>query len=630
MPILLWLPLNSDLTNNGFDQSAKLTSSATYTKGLITPKAYYCNTQSSVAKFSKLNGISKYTITYWVYINSKASFTSYADMWGVQVRVGSTITYMRDELRATEGYRSVHMAKDVSVGNTSASYYGLGDRSDAMNKWCHVAIVKDDTNVKQYVNGELISTTACSNFESSPGELTGNVYIGQLGCQAYLNDFRIYSHCLSIMEIQQIAMGLSFHMRLAGPGAPNILSSAPKLYNSSAYNAYQLILEENLQAEQTYTLQLWDVNVSHTGKTVATLGVSVYWGGGSVKLVDFIGANYFTDGHADRLIATFTPTSSQASGSGASNRWLNIYNSPTSVSGTMSMSIGKWKLEKTANPTPWSPTNAKLQNASGSIIQNSGGLHIETTSSPEYNYMGFSDLTEYDCSGYMHNGQRSTTGIIKWDGDSARYNSCYLFSGNSYINCGNPANIIADGAKEFTINIWGCRDTWQDTWRLYSCTESGGFNIEGTTDVINFPVHVYTKILTDSSGNTVENSRNEPITLGTSSSYISNSITNNLASGWHMFTHVYNTSGSKVYIDGELVKTVTSTSYGVHFHGTTNLFIGCESVGTNPGTPYFNGKISDFRIYGRELESGQIKKLYNLGGSLDNKGVFHTYEYVEG
>ena len=137
-------------------------------------------------------------------------------------------------------------------------------------------------------------------------------------------------------------------------GGTNLLRQLPKQYSSAAYNAYQLYLTENLVANQTYTIQFWDVDVFHSEKSTANLGLSVYWGGGNVSLVNMNGTDYFTNGHADYLTATFTVTSSQASGSGASNAWLNIYNSVPNVSGTMSMSIKYWKLEKGNMATDWS------------------------------------------------------------------------------------------------------------------------------------------------------------------------------------------------------------------------------------------------------------------------------------
>ena len=133
----------------------------------------------------------------------------------------------------------------------------------------------------------------------------------------------------------------------------NLLLIDPKTYNQAAYNAYQLNLSENLVANQTYTIQFWNVDVSHTAKTASTIGLGVYWGGGTLTQVKLLGTNYFTDGHADYLCVSFTPTEAQAAHANAANLWLNIYNSPGNATGDRNMYIEKWKLEKGSIPTPW-------------------------------------------------------------------------------------------------------------------------------------------------------------------------------------------------------------------------------------------------------------------------------------
>ena len=162
----------------------------------------------------------------------------------------------------------------------------------------------------------------------------------------------------------------------------NLTKTTPKSITQTSYCAYQINLTENLAANQTYTLQLWNVDVSHSEKTEAQTGVWIYWGGGSVHLFNWAGPAYFKNGHADYLIKTFTVTTSQAGGSGATNLWLNVYNSVGYVAGTMSMSIGKWKLEKGSIPTGWIPdaTNQTYTDLNISTQStNSGFIELDST-----------------------------------------------------------------------------------------------------------------------------------------------------------------------------------------------------------------------------------------------------------
>lgn len=141
-------------------------------------------------------------------------------------------------------------------------------------------------------------------------------------------------------------------------GGNNLLLNIPKAHISTNYLGYQFDLIENLVVNQTYTMQLWNVNIYHSAKTAAQHNLCVYWGGGSVQLINW-NSTFFTaeteNYHADYLQKTITITSANASGNGATNTFLNLYNSVSNASGTRKMEIGKWKLEKGHKATDWSP-----------------------------------------------------------------------------------------------------------------------------------------------------------------------------------------------------------------------------------------------------------------------------------
>lgn len=133
----------------------------------------------------------------------------------------------------------------------------------------------------------------------------------------------------------------------------NLLLTEAAVYSPTAYLAYKINFPTNLVEGETYTIQFWDIDVSHTGKTENALGIDVYWGGGSLRMKYWHGTDYFTNGHADYLVGTFTVTSAQASHNTAVNQWFNIYNSVGNADGTRNMHIGAWKLEYGDTPTAW-------------------------------------------------------------------------------------------------------------------------------------------------------------------------------------------------------------------------------------------------------------------------------------
>lgn len=155
---------------------------------------------------------------------------------------------------------------------------------------------------------------------------------------------------------QQIAESAQEDIDGLEVGGRNYLLVNPKLYTPAAYNAYGLVVTEPLIAGQTYTIQLWDADVSNSGKTVEELGIYVYYCGGIVTFGKWKGTSYFTEGHADHLVLSFTPTEANINHSdvtGAVIKYIRLYNSPPIAAGDKYMAVGKWKLEKGNRGTDW-------------------------------------------------------------------------------------------------------------------------------------------------------------------------------------------------------------------------------------------------------------------------------------
>lgn len=156
-------------------------------------------------------------------------------------------------------------------------------------------------------------------------------------------------------------------------GGENLLKNIPKAHDAAAYNAYDLYCIEDLE-EATYTIQLWDVDVAHSAKTTAQLGVWVYYCGGNVSFGNWAGTANFTDGHADHLTLTFTVTAANLSHSSVTNtasgsKFIRLYNSVPSANGTRNLTVEKWKLEKGRKATDWSPCYKDIFTVSGTQLQ---------------------------------------------------------------------------------------------------------------------------------------------------------------------------------------------------------------------------------------------------------------------
>lgn len=394
-------------------------------------------------------------------------------------------------------------------------------------------------------------------------------------------------------------------------GGTNLLRQYPKNYSSSSYNAYQLFLTENLVANQTYTIQFWNVNVSHTGKTISNLGLSVYWGGGNINLVTMNGADYFNnEGHADYLTATFTVTNSQAQDTthGASNLWLNIYNSVPSTDGTMSMSIEKWKLERGNIATDWSA-------APGDALKEIKQIYCRTNS--------------------RQNLPNEPNTIITSTSDSVNY---------------NPSNVNGSWTLTRLPMVDPNNTTYKYTFTCQQLISIDG-NLLGNTAILEDAGFVYidggnliTNSITSGSFNTDEINISGVFTLGALNSAANTTIENAAKTATNCITEISNTGiwvtpvNYKPASDGRPITTGNNPTVGTKidntgvsiysagkrmalYGGTTQFFIpGTDNVATEIGS---NGLVINEGIIsiGQKTSANDVT---NNGTYIDVNGNMAT------
>ena len=102
---------------------------------------------------------------------------------------------------------------------------------------------------------------------------------------------------------------------------------------------------------------------------------------------------------------------------------------------------------------------------------------------------------------------------------------------------------------------------------------------------------------------------------GTSSETITSNTT--ISTGvWHHVAGVFDGSQKRLYIDGVLDKTLSSTYSPAT--GSSNLFIGASPDGTNK----LNGLIDEVRVTARAVYSASFTAQHRLTGVVDTKGLW--------
>ena len=594
MALQVWLPLTQDTRNQGLSDLSFSIINSTNTVVDTNGKLGKCYTNDSHTAGGLISNKildlgQQQSMFCWFKFTHLMSGSSLGGNLVSQHRyeanqgLGISIRYVS----STTGYLSVNTGNGSS--RTYNTYYGTTLLQ--ANTWYHGGFTYDNGIMKIYVNGicektvdigtQVVPADYLMAFCWSTTGTSGSEVSSNYRLQGSLNDVRIYNHCLSPMEVKELSKGLVLHYPLnrGGWGQENLLSVTPKSYVSANYLAYQFTLLENLVANQTYTIQFWDVDVAHSAKSTADLGIDVYWGGGSLRMIYWHGTSYFTNGHADYLVGTFTVTSTQASGSGSANLWLNIYNSVSNADGTRSMSIGKWKLEKDSIATPWCPNSSDA---------------LATT-------MGFNDSIEYDISGYCNNLNNFTN--ITYSSDTPKYSVSTFLSGSTY---GSHNNFYSSDSYQnaMTVACWVKR-TFSDaterfitnSWvRLYTYTD---FGIRLTW------------------------------TMSTGSTDTTNTWASSQILPLDEWTHVCFTMQDgivKCYINGVLKNTSDRTQYGTYIHGV----IGNGFGGSSASTKQWIGGLSDFRFYATALSADDVKSLYQNSAYIDSSGNVYGAIYEEG
>ena len=595
MSLQVWLPLNGNLNNNGLHQYSlsMFRGTETYhTNGKIG-SCFHANGVNTIKILNFLPDFYNYTgysLCAWFYIEAQnpshtGSAIISAGNWNNQLLNLAVSNW------STDHYTYLRVS-----GPNWTKFYSYNFN---VNTWYHAVVCSDGIKTYAYVNGTLIGDTITgylpTSIEGNDICIGGATYYAGMQFFGRINDVRIYNHCLSLKEVKEIAKGLVLHYKLDnnGFGNPNLLintltpttgSGATGITKSIGTDGEQIVVA-NTGNSNWVTFTNHDTTLTLTKGDTFTFSMKIKSPDSIKKPTVYFqsGLGYFN------MSGTMSNKYSIIYYTGV---W-NIDNLTTKIHLGFSSAPGTYyieyfKLEKGSVYTPWAPNVNDVQ------------------------YSGLLSNNVYDESGYQNNG---ITNNVTLSVDTSRYNINTVFN-NSYVKV-DDNKWMAQNAPEMTINVWAkVTSSWPTTAHIFSCTEGGGFNTEsGNTGYLRFSIYVCT---------------NEAQTTF-AYKFDSNEIklSELPINQWVMLTFVYDRNGTRTYINGVLHHTYNNISYGIRFNTSARLFLGCEASGANPTSPYFNGELSDFRIYYTAFTIDQIQELYQIIASADRKGALWSYSQNE-
>lgn len=479
------------------------------------------------------------------------------------------------------------------------------------NTWHHVCCTVSDTTIITYLDGVQVASGAISGVTTFTSANFIEIGCDHPGGDEYLtgsvNDFRIYDHVLSPLEVKHIAQGLILHYPLnrGGFGQENLLRHQIKdsqwtnwsnatttrekvvingktwahliQTSNSGYGGYAIDPSGNeiiIDNTKKYT---WSCTAMAGTSTNAEIILWFHWrsteGGSNIAQNN---KKFLLTTNPQRISYTIDPSIVNTSYT------INRINLMMGTSGTANNEVyfTDIKFEEGSIATPWCP------NSSDEL----------------YNTLGLNNNIQYDTSGYGNNGTK--VGTFSYNSDTPKYNVSTKFPNNcnTWI-----ANIdFPQIAKNLTFACWckiqqGANSNFSFIISQGRDNTKSGFNI-----ILNGTEYaLHGSFGTLKSGVVVDNT-------------------------WKHIVGTYNGTTVNIYINGELKNSMSYTSDLTYTYGPA-LVVGKMAYGYTSTANYFptNGSISDVRIYATALLAEDIKSLYNNSAYIDNQGNIYGAVYEE-
>ena len=597
MSLRVWLPLNGNLNNQGLSDYniSMFRGTEIYNNNGKIGKCFHSNGMNTIKILNIIPDVYNYTgysLCAWFYIEGQNSSHSgsaiiSAGNWNNQLLNLSVSDWSTD-----------HYTR-LRVSGTSWNY--TYSYNFLKNTWYHVVVCSDGQKTYAYVNGTLIGDSVAgflpTSIEGNDICIGGATYYSGMQFFGRINDVRIYDHCLSKKEVEEISKGLVLHYKLnntyinenlmpeslemklgsANPstgtwrtaGTNNMTRSRVAITDTPDGNGYGFqnsgIQTANdgscygidsfpMEANTVYTISMW---ARITEGTEGYAGFCIY-------------SSTLLNGSHLKLDKNYYVTQLPANGD-----WVYCwYTFKTNTATTRNIYIG-------------------ITTGSTSVTTQMCNIHLEK---------GELGTVVYDSSGYNRNGNYIDNTCL-FSANSSKYNTSTQFNGTTsgiIIQNQNLASILSDICS---ISFWvkGRGDNGGRSIYFSSYNSSPFWCLEKST------------------GNKFRYDWN-----GSPDQYSADSILDDV---WTHLCLVRESSNSaKFYINGEYKQTFASSTAAL-----TNLVdtwrIG-RDVRTNDGTPY-SGLISDFRIYCTALTAEQVKELYDTSATIDKNGNVYAREVVE-
>ena len=517
---------------------------------------------------STMTSFTECSVAFWINI------TAWNTSWDTFFQAGLGSTPWNNYIFGILRNQGDYLCFTISNGSSTSSG-GYASSNLTIGQWMHLTFTYSNKKCKIYINGALdkeYSTSIAPNFAGITHIAIGRSANGsnyQSKCK--LNDFRIYDHCLSPMEVKQISQGLVLHYPLnrEGWGQENLLlNSTIPISGPGAAGVTKSITEDGLQKvvavsgnSNWCTFNNHNTTLNLTKGDTFTFSLMIKSDDSTKKPTVYFqnGLGYYD------MQGTMSTNWSIIYYTGVwniDNLTTNIHLGFSAAPGTYY--IKYFKIEKGDKITPWAPN------------------HTDDL----YTTLSLDEATEYDCSGFCNNGTR--TGTFDWTSDTPKYQISTKFNTN-YIERDNLINNPSSTA------FWIKFDSLSNQIVFVDYNTVAGLGIYNNNLLIGYGADcklTYPKTII------------------------------NTDIWYHICIVKASNSTAQFYLNGNLQTPGSTSDYWTKV-GTIS------QIGARSTNYYFKGNLSDFRIYATALSADDVRALYENSAYIDNSSNTYAATYTE-
>lgn len=213
MALRVWLPLNGTLENKGISDYVIQSANITIVDNGKIGKCYSFNGSSSYISITNFNLSNNWSYGCWINTPNSDSRG-----WEIAMVLNNSGSDADSQFAFW-----VHQKENRFESLANTQYTSTIPYTNYYNSWHHFFATFNGSLLTTYIDGNVVNTKTITAEYYPATNLTigarsknaaGTAFINWF--QGYLNDVRVYDHCLSTKEVKEISQGLVLHYKLDG------------------------------------------------------------------------------------------------------------------------------------------------------------------------------------------------------------------------------------------------------------------------------------------------------------------------------------------------------------------------------------------------------------------------------